>query len=249
MDAPKLLRRELASPKWTGESIVMSGVTDPYQPIERRLRITRGILEVCADARQPLSFVTKNRLVTRDLDLLRRLNEHRAVRVAVSVTTLDAKLSQKMEPRASRPDDRLRTIEALSDAGIPVVAMVAPVVPGLTDTEIPAILNAVADAGAQGARWVMLRLPHQVKVLFLDWLKREYPERAGRIEANIRGMRGGKLYDATPGRRARGEGHRAQQIRSTFKVFQKRYGLGGDLPPLNSDAFRRPALDGQMTLF
>jgi len=249
MDAPELLRRELASPKWIGEPIVLSGVTDPYQPIERRLRITRGILELCAEARQPLSFVTKNRLVLRDLDLLRRLNEHRAVRVAVSVTTLDARLSQKMEPRATRPADRLRTIETLSNAGIPVVAMVAPVIPGLTDTEIPAILKSVADAGAHGASWVMLRLPHQVKVLFLDWLKREYPERSGRIEANIRGMRGGKLYDATPGKRARGEGHLATQIRSTFKVFQKRYELYGDPPPLNSDAFRRPALDGQMSLF
>jgi len=227
-DAPDLLRVELNSPKWRarrGEAIVLSGVTDPYQPIESRLRITRGVLEVMAGLGQAVSMITKNRMIVRDVDLLAPLAERGRARCAVSVTTLDPKLSASMEPRASSPSQRLRAIRELSDAGIPVVVMVAPVIPGLNDHEIPKILEAAAEAGATSAGYVMLRLPHQLKELFLDWLARDLPERAGRIEAGVRAVRGGALYDSRPGVRQRGVGRSADQIGQLFRVYQRRFGL------------------------
>jgi DNA repair photolyase len=247
--APSMLERALAKPGWHGEPIVMSGVTDPYQPIERKLRITRGCLEVMAHCRQPVSFVTKNRLVTRDVDLLSELAEHNAVRVAVSITTLDADLSAQMEPRAASPSQRLEVVRRLTAAGVPTLVMVAPIVPGLTDRETPTILEAAADAGAIGSSYVLLRLPHQVKALFLDWVKRAYPQRADHIESLIRQTRGGALYDSRFGIRQKGAGPVAEQIGQQFKVFARRYGLDAALPTLNSDAFERPNLDGQMGLF
>jgi DNA repair photolyase len=248
-EAPAMLERALAKASWQGEPIVMAGVTDPYQPIERKLRITRGCLEVMARCKQPVSFVTKNRLVTRDLDLLRELAAHRVVRVAVSITTLDAALAGEMEPRAASPQHRLETVRLLTEAGVPAMVMVAPIVPGLTDHETPAILEAAAEAGAVGASYVLLRLPHQIKALFLDWLKRTRPQRADHVESLIRQTRGGELYDARFGIRQKGEGPLAAQIGQQFKVFAKRYGLARKLPALNSDAFVRPSLDGQMGLF
>jgi len=248
-DAPALLRKELASRKWRGEPIVMSGVTDPYQPVERRLRITRGCLEVMAEANQPVSLVTKNGLIARDVDVLGALASINAARVAVSVTTLDPALARIMEPRTSSPAGRLRTIEALSSAGIPVQAMVAPVIPGVNDREIPAILRAVADAGAMNAAWVMLRLPHGVKDVFLDWLKRHFPDRRAKVERFVREMRGGGLYDASFGTRHRGRGAMAEQIRSVFETFRAKFGLTGEIPPLDSSRFRRPSVDGQGVLF
>jgi DNA repair photolyase len=249
LDAPNLLRRELAKPSWKGERLMMSGVTDCYQPIEAQLRITRGCMEVMAECCQPVSIVTKNKLVLRDLDLLKQLAAHHAVNVAVSVTTLNPIIARKMEPRASSPAIRLHTIRELAAAGIPVTAMVAPVVPGLTDTEMPAILKAVADAGATSAGWVMLRLPHQIKALFLEWLMREFPQRASRVEQLVRDMRGGKLYDANYATRMRGEGQHAQMIESMFKTYRKRYGLDRRHTPLSSASFRKPTLDGQLGLF
>ncbi|MCZ6612239.1 MAG: PA0069 family radical SAM protein [Planctomycetota bacterium] len=248
-NAPELLRRELASPRWLGEPIVMSGVTDCYQPLEAKLKITRRCLEVFADCRQPVSIVTKNRLVVRDLDLLASLAGYGAVSVAISLTTLDAKLAGAMEPRTSRPADRLRAMRELAEAGIPVAAMLAPIIPGLNDREIPHLLKAAAQAGATSAGWIMLRLPHQVKALFLDWLARHLPHQAPRIERLIREMRGGELYEATPTLRMRGRGPLAEQIAATFKVFTKRNKLDRKSQPLSSTAFRRPTLDSQMTLF
>jgi DNA repair photolyase len=240
LDAATLLRKELRAPKWKGEKIVMSGVTDPYQPIEAKLRITRSVLEVLAECRQPVSFITKNKLILRDLDLLRELHAHRAVSVAVSITSLDNDLARRMEPRASAPADRLKTVETLATAGIPVSVMTAPIIPGLNDNEIPALLKAASEAGATGAGYVMLRLPYQIKDLFLDWLKREFPERAGRVENAVREMRGGALYDARPFVRGRGEGVRAEQIAATFKLFKRRYGLDQPRGALSSASFRRP---------
>lgn len=248
-DAPVLLRRELASPRWRAEPIVMSGVTDCYQPLEGRLQITRRCLEVLAECRQPVGLITKNRLIVRDRDLLAALADHRAVSVAVSLTTLDPKLAAVMEPRTSRPKDRLRAISELADAGIPVSAMLAPIIPGLNDHEIPRLLEAAAAAGAGSASWAMLRLPHQVKTIFLDWLRINYPQRAGRIEGLIRGMHGGRLYGARFGDRTRGHGPLAAQIAGTFKVFAARYGLNRKLPSPSSAAFRRPGDAGQMNLF
>lgn len=249
LGAPALLRRELARPGWHGEGITMSGITDPYQPIERRLRITRGCLEVMAACRQPVSIITKNRLVTRDIDLLAELASHNAAAVFISLTTLDAELSAKMEPRASSPRDRLRAMEELAGAGIPVGVMTAPIIPGLTDQEIPALIEAAAAAGATRAGWVMLRLPWQIKDVFLEWARREFPERAGKIESRIREMRGGELYDARAKIRQRGEGPFAEQIAALHAVARRRNGMREERVTLSSGAFRRPVLDGQMALF
>ncbi|MCZ6836846.1 MAG: PA0069 family radical SAM protein [Planctomycetota bacterium] len=248
-DAPTLLVHELARPSWAGEPIMMSGVTDSYQPMEAKLQITRQCLAVMADCRQPVCIVTKNRLVTRDIDHLATLAGHGACKVAISVTTLDAKLSAIMEPRASRPADRLRAIHDLSEAGIPVMAMIAPVIPGLTDHEIPKLLEAVKEAGAISARWIMLRLPHQVKGLFLEWLMTHQPLRAKKVEKFIRGMRDGQLYDSDYGTRMRGKGPMADHIDAMFKVYARKYKLDRETPPLSTHAFRPPERAGQMRLF
>jgi DNA repair photolyase len=249
--AAELLRRELASPRWKGEMIVMSGVTDPYQPVERDLRITRSCLEVMAECRQAVGFITKNRLIMRDLDLISRLVEHNAVRAAVSVTSLDNALASAMEPRASAPQARLDAIRQLSAAGVPVTVMVAPILPGVTDREMPAILEAAAAAGATSAGYVMLRLPFQIKDLFLDWLRRTMPDRAAHVESLLRQMRGGFLYDPRSHVRQTGTGPIADQIAATFKLFARRYGLDKPRPALNTAAFRRPTLveQGQFGLF
>ncbi|MCE9589214.1 MAG: PA0069 family radical SAM protein [Planctomycetes bacterium] len=250
-DAPKILRRELANPRWKGEGIMMAGVTDCYQPIERELRITRGCLEVMAECRQPVTIVTKNRLVLRDLDLLREMAACGVVTVGVSVTSLDASLALKMEPRASSPSDRLHTIRELANAGVPVMAMVAPIVPGITDHETPMILKAVAEAGARSAGYVLLRLPYQLKDLYLDWLKRHFAGRAAHAESLLRQTHDGALYDATPGKRRRGEGPIAEHIGRTFEVFKRRYGLDRGLGARERQPFRPPRVeaDGQMRLF
>ena len=248
-DAPRLLRKALAKPGWAGEPIVMSGVTDCYQPIESKLKITRGCLEVCADARQPVGIVTKSRLVLRDLDMLAELARHNAVRVAVSITTLDNQLAAKLEPRAASPRDRLWIVRRLASAGIPVTAMVAPLIPAINDREVPKILEAAANAGASSASWVLLRLPHAIKDLFDDWLDRHFPERREHVESLLRQSRGGKLYDAAWGKRMTGEGPYAQQLAQTFRVFAARYGLNHPRRPLNRDAFRRPTVADQMPLF
>ena len=248
--APELLRRFLAHPKWGGEPIVFSGVTDCYQPAEREFRITRGCLEVAAECRQPIAIITKNALVTRDVDLLSELASHRAARVAISVTSLDPALARAMEPRTSAPAARLRAIETLAAAGIEVHAMVAPIIPGLNDSEVPAILRAVSDAGATRAGHTMLRLPTTVQEVFLDWLRRERPNQAAKVESFVRDMRGGRLNTSQFGKRMRGTGPMADQIEQTFRVFAKRYGLAGESRPLNSEAFRPPRIDGgQMALF
>lgn len=248
-EAPKLLRDALSRPSWRGEPIAMSGVTDPYQPIERDLRITRACLEVMLEFRQPVFLITKNRLITRDLDLLRGFASWQGARAAISLTTLDPKLASRMEPRASSPRDRLRAISELSEAGIPVSVMTAPIIPGLTDHEIPALLQAAAGAGATSGSFVMLRLPHQIKALFLEWLQRHYPLKAARVEALLRDVRGGELYDASFGSRMRGTGAFAESIARTFKLFAARYHLNQDRATLSSDHFKVPARDGQIDLF
>ena len=240
-DAALLLRRELSRPKWKPQVIAISGVTDPYQPVERRLRITRGCLEVLAEARNPVGIVTKNHLVTRDVDLLAELARHRAAKVFVSVTTLDRELQRSMEPRTSTPERRLEAIRTLSAAGVPVGVMVAPVIPGLTDHELPRILEAAADAGAEAAGWVPLRLPHGVKDLFADWLERMHPERASRVLNRVREIRGGELYDASYHSRLRGEGVYADHLRALFDSACRRHGLNRERPGLSTAAFRRPA--------
>jgi len=248
-DAARLLRDELASPNWKPETIVMSAITDIYQPIEHTMRIARQCLEVLAECGQPVTTMTKSALVLRDIDLWSRLAGMNAGRVTVTLVTLDAELARKLEPRATLPAGRLRIIRELSAAGIPVTVNVAPVIPGLTDAEMPRILQAVAEAGARRAAWVLLRLPYQLKDLFLDWLQRSvHPERARHVESLIRQARGGKLYEATVNR-GRGRGAHVEQIARTFDVFTRRYGLNRDVRPLSSAHFRRPESSGQMRLF
>jgi DNA repair photolyase len=246
--APALLRAELSAPRWQPESLTMSGATDCYQPAERQFRITRGCLEVCADLRHPISIITKNALVTRDLDLLSSLARHQCIAVYVSVTTLDTELAGKLEPRASRPQARLRAIRELAQAGIPVGVMVAPILPGLTDHEMPAILDAAASAGARRAGYVVLRLPHAVKDIFIQWLDDHAPTKKARILDRVRDLRGGQLNVSEWGARMNGEGIFADQIRELFKATTRRLGLNLERLPLSVAHFRRPGGE-QLTLF
>lgn len=250
-DAPRLLRRELNRRGWSpDETIAISGVTDCYQPAERKYRITRGLLEVMLEARQPCGLITKNALVLRDLDLLRQLAQRQLVHVFVSITTLDAELARVMEPRTATPEARLRAVCELHGAGVPVGVLMAPIVPGLTDDEIPAVLTAAADAGARSAGWQMLRLPLAVEPIFRDWLARQYPLKRDRVEGLIRSIRDGQLSDSEFGRRMRGSGPYAEQIAATFKVFKKKFGLDRGLPRLDPSQFRPPTdAEGQMSLF
>jgi DNA repair photolyase len=248
-EAPELLRRELSSPKWQPQAISMSGVTDPYQPLERRLGLTRRCLEVLADFRNPVAVITKNELVTRDLDHLAELAAHGAAAVFVSLTTLDGELARRMEPRASHPRDRLKAIERLAAAGIPTGVMVAPVVPAITDHEIPKILEAAAVAGAQAAGWVLLRLPGAVAGLFESWLEEHFPDRKEKVLNRLRDLRGGKLYDPRFGSRMRGEGIFAEQVQAVFETARRRHGLDQRRFELSTAAFRRPGQAVQLGLF
>ncbi len=201
-DAPDLLRKELSAAKWRPRTLGFSGVTDPYQPVERKLKLTRRCLEVLVEFRNPVAMITKNRLVARDVDLLGELARHDAAMVHISVTTLDADLTRVMEPRTSVPADRLAAIRELSAAGVPVGVLVAPVIPGLTDHEMPAIVAAAVEAGASAAGYVPLRLPFVLKDLFVDWLTQHFPDRKEKILNRIRAMRDGKLNDGEFGTRS-----------------------------------------------
>jgi DNA repair photolyase len=239
-NAPQLLRKELSSPKWKPQMIAISGVTDGYQPIERRLKITRACLEVLAEFRNPVGIVTKNALVTRDVDLLSQLARHRASAVFVSLTTLDTELRKVMEPRTSPPTARLAAIKALSEAGIPVGVLIAPIIPGLTDHEIPALVEAAAHAGARAAGYVMLRLPHAVAPLFEQWLTTHFPGKKDKVLNRVRDMREGKLNEYAFGKRMRGLGVLADQVSSLFDVACRKHGLSDPLPELSTASFRRP---------
>jgi DNA repair photolyase len=239
-EAPELLRSELLSPRWKPEPLALSGVTDCYQPIERKLQLTRGCLEVLGEFRNPTIVITKNRLVTRDIDLLQELARFDAAAVAVSVTSLDRGLQRDLEPRASTPENRLQAICELAAAGIPVSVLVAPVIPGLNDHEIPAILKAAAEAGAMGAGYVALRLPFAVKELFERWLEQHRPLAKDKVLNAIRSMRGGNLNDPRFVSRMRGEGIVAQRIERMFEIGKKRAGLEGVRRKLSTAAFRRP---------
>ncbi|MGH7958248.1 MAG: PA0069 family radical SAM protein [Opitutaceae bacterium] len=245
--APELLRRELSAKRWQAQPIAMSGVTDCYQPAERQFKLTRACLEVCAELRHPIFIITKNALVTRDIDVLTELARFQCVAVHVSVTTLDTDLGGKMEPRASRPNARLQAIEELTNAGIPVGVMVAPVIPGLTDHEMPAILEAAAAAGAKRAGYVLLRLPHAVKEVFTQWLEDHEPGKKARILDRLRTLSGGKLYSGDWGRRMTGEGIFAEQLSTLFDVSCRRAGLNCDSFSLSTEHFRKPG--EQLRLF
>lgn len=238
-NAVERLRVELARPKYRVSPIALGINTDAYQPIERRYRITRGLLEVLAECRHPVSLITKSALIERDLDLLVPMAQHNLVNVHFSVTTLDNQLASKMEPRATAPHRKLKAMRALHEAGVPVGVMVAPVIPALTDPELETILEAAHEAGARSAGYVLLRLPHEIKELFRDWLAQRFPDRAEHVMSLIRQMHGGKDYDATFGKRMRGEGVFAQLLAQRFSLAYARFGYGR-LPPLRSDLFQPP---------
>ena len=238
-DAAALLRAELSKPSWRPQVIAMSGVTDPSQPIEKKMALTRACLEVLADFRNPVGIVTKNALVARDIDILSLLSRHDAVAVYLSITTLDAELSSVMEPRCSQPRRRLDALRQLAEAGIPCGVMVAPVIPGLTDHEIPRILEAAADAGAQTAGTIMLRLPGQVADLFEAWLMTLSPERHRKVMTHVQSVRSGRRNDTAFGQRMRGAGPVAANVRRIFETSCRRHGLNDRPLRLATGAFRR----------
>ena len=248
-DAAELLRRELGARNYRAAPVALGANTDAWQPVEREQRITRGVLQVLAETRHPVTIVTQSALVERDIDLLGEMAADGLASVMVSITTLDHELARRLEPRAPGPRRRLRTIRALADAGIPTGAMVAPVIPGLTDADIERILGAAAEAGATSAGYVLLRLPHEVAPLFRDWLDRHYPEKARRVMGMVQATRGGQANDARFGSRMTGQGDFAGLVARRFALARRRLGLN-DPAELNCDLFRPPQKDsGQMTLF
>ena len=247
-NAPELLRKELRSARWIPKPIAMSGVTDCYQPAEKHFRITRKCLEVLREFRNPVGIVTKNYLVTRDLDILSEMAAIGCASVIISVTTLDGELSRKMEPRASQPEYRLRTIARLADAGIPVTVLIAPVIPGLTDHEIPAIMKEASVRGAQDAGYVMLRLPYGVGDIFSSWLERHYPDRKKKVLGRIESMRDGGLNSSEYRVRMRGKGIFAEQTEKIFRVSYGKFNFSGRKTPLDVSLFRRGGAS-QLSLF
>jgi DNA repair photolyase len=233
------------------EPIAFSGVTDCYQPAERHFRLTRACLEVCLEARQPVNIITKNALVTRDIDLLGEMAALNLVRVALSITSLRQQLTRIMEPRTSTPQAKLTAIRQLTDAGVPTFVMVAPTIPGLNDSEVPEILRLASESGALGAAYVLLRLPTTVREVFFEWLERQLPDQAEKIKGRVRSTREGKHNNSEFGRRMSGSGPIAEQISQTFHVFAARYGLDNEyMRPLDCSQFRPPrAMGGQMSLF
>ncbi len=248
--APELFRAWLARDAWVPEPITVSGITDCYQPAEREFRLTRGLLEVAWEARQPMSIITKNALVVRDGDLLQAMAARGLVSVAISINSLDQSLVRDLEPRTSSPAARLRAVRQLADWGVPTQVVVAPVIPGLNDHEIAAILRAARDHGARRASYVMLRLPGSVEPVFLDWLARRRPLQAAKVEAAIRSVRGGKLNSSQFGERKRGTGARADQIAATFRVFAQQAGFSEPPFEYNTGDFQPPQpRSGQLRLF
>jgi DNA repair photolyase len=246
-DAPELLRRALGARTWRADPIAFGGVTDPYQPVERTLRVTRRCLEVLADCRQPVSLITKSGLVSRDGDLLAELARESAAHVTITITTLDEALRRSLEPRAASAAVRLAAIAALARHGVPVGVMVSPVIPGLTDHEIPRILELAAASGATFAGFTMIRFPHGVGALFEAWLDAHAPGSREKVLGRVRDVRGGRLDDARFGARMRGHGPLARLAASLFHVSRERAGLADGAPPLSGASFRRPVRPG--TLF
>ncbi|MBK7950015.1 MAG: PA0069 family radical SAM protein [Deltaproteobacteria bacterium] len=239
--APELLRRELAASRWVPQVVALSGVTDAYQPVERRLRLTRRCVEVFAEFRNPIAVITKNALVTRDVDLFQALASVGAVSVSLSIGSLDPEIQRTLEPRASSIRERLRAVETLARAGIPTGVILGPVIPGLTDHEMPAILEAAKNAGASHAGYIVLRLPFGLKTLFDDWLRTHQPLRRNKVLHRLESLRDGRLNDPRFGTRMRGEGHFADQIGATFRIWARKHGLDSPRPALSTAAFRRPA--------
>jgi len=238
--APELLKKELAAKKYQPQTIALSGNTDCYQPAERRFCLTRSCLEVLHKFRNPVGIVTKNYLVTRDIDILKEFAKWNGILVAVSITTLDPEIKKLMEPRTSEPRLRLKAVEELSKAGIPVIALVAPVVPGLTEYEIPNIIQNAADAGAKGASYIMLRLPYGVSDIFINWLERNFPDRRDKVLNRIKSIRDGQLNSKEFDDRMKGKGIYAEQIKDMFEVAKRKAGMYSSISGLSTEHFKRP---------
>lgn len=248
--APDLLEKELRAPSYEPKVIALGSNTDPYQPVERRFRITRSILEVLNRTNHPVGIVTKSALVTRDIDILSSMADRQLAKVAISITTLDPKLARRMEPRAASPAKRLETVRRLAEAGIPVTVLVAPIIPAINDHEIEDILKAARNAGAQEAGYVLLRLPHDLKDLMRDWLVEHYPDKLNHVFALLQEARGGKDYDAQWGQRQTGIGPYAWMIGRRFETAAERLGLNQRSWKLRTDLFAPPAKEtGQLSLF
>jgi len=244
-NAAALLREELSATTYTPSTIALGANTDPYQPIERDYRITRSVIEVLKEFNHPFGIVTKSANVLRDIDLLKPMAEQGLVKVAISVTSLDAKLARTMEPRASVPTKRLAALEILSKAGIPTVVMIGPVIPGLNDNEIENILKAARNAGVKEAGYTMLRLPLEVKDIFKDWLEKEYPDRAAKVMSLVKSVRGGRENDPNFGTRMAGQGPYAWAIGRRFQLACQRLGLNANRVKLRADLFHKPPQPGQ----
>ncbi len=249
-DAAALLRDALARPGYRAETLALGANTDPYQPVERELRITRSVLEVLHEHRHPVGIITKSALVVRDIDLLTALAADDLVCVNFSITSLEPSLARTMEPRAATPERRLEAMRTLAAAGVPVGVLASPMIPALNDSELERILEASAAAGARWASYILVRLPHEVKDLFVEWLQTHYPQRASHVLALLREMRGGKLYDSEFGTRMRGTGALAELLKTRFQVACRRLGLNADRPALDASRFRVPTAAGpQRSLF
>ena len=250
VNAAELLRRELSDKRYRPKPIAMGTNTDPYQPAERKHKLTRSILEVMLETRHPVTITTKNALVVRDLDLLQELAAHNLVRVALSITSMDHRLSRTLEPRASTPEKRLEALRLLSEAGVPTTVMAAPMIPAINDMELERILDAAAAQGALDASVVLLRLPGEVREIFREWLLRHFPDRVSHVMGLVRDTRGGKDYNATFGERMVGEGAYAQLLRQRLERGRARYGLDKQVPALRTDLFTAPRIeDRQLQLF
>ncbi len=248
--AAELLREELAKKSYVCQVIALGANTDPYQPVERDLGITRSILEVLSEHEHPVSIVTKSQLVLRDRDILAPMAKKNLASVFVSITTLDPELARKMEPRASTPEKRLDTLRGLSEEGIPCGVLASPMIPALNDSELERILKEASLAGAETAGYVLLRLPLELKDLFTEWLQAQYPTKAKHVEALVRETRGGAMYQSEFGTRMRGTGAYAELLEKRFRTARTKYGLDRPRPPLDTSMFRRPARSGdQMQLF
>lgn len=248
--AGELLEKELAKPSYTPATIHIGGDTDPYQPDEKQLRVTRQVIEVLERYSHPFTIITKSALILRDLDIYARLAERKLTRVAISITTLDRKLARSMEPRAATPGKRIEAVRRLTEAGVPVTVMFAPAIPGLNDHEVEAVLEASAKAGARGAGYVALRLPREIAQLFEEWLETDHPDRARRVMSLVRQVRRGETYRSGWGERMTGEGPVAEVLRQRFHLAVKKFGLDQPWSPLDCSQFKRPVLGGaQMDLF
>ena len=246
-NSPFLLRQSLGKPSWIPQSVALSGNTDCYQPIERKLKLSRSCLEVFLDFRNPVSIITKNHLVTRDTDILSCLADQDLVHVVLSITTLDDDLHARMEPRTSSPSKRLHAVQTLAEVGVPVGVNLAPVIAGLNEEEIPDILQAARDSGASWANYILLRLPGPVSPLFQEWLGRNYPNRVQKVLNGLKRVRNGKLSDSKYGSRMRGTGSGADLLQSYFEMSRRKVGFGQYDHTLRTDLFRLPS-DRQLTL-